>query len=279
MDSAEWDDFGPWIREVRGPDEVPRLFRGAGIEPAGCRLVLKVPRSIDRRNARPEMDLYDHLIAVEEETLAVLGRRDGGYDAVRLPFDHIVAIEDSVCLLDGRLGLHTADGAAVVIPYNGASRAPIQRLAGLLRGSYLPFAPEPLPPAGQPVPYLGGVETGLVTAYHRVLAREPEMRLVSATARRPGLRSSITLSDGREILILHRRDWFGRGGDDYSVVVTVLPRPRISGAEVRPFPRRRGICLVTVQVAAARLRFPVPDGPELDAFLAALSHLGRPPLP
>ncbi|BCJ39731.1 hypothetical protein GCM10010168_78130 [Actinoplanes ianthinogenes] len=275
MDSAEWDGFGPWVREVCRPDEVPPLFRGAGIEPEDCRLVLKVPRSLDRRNARPDMDLYDHLIAVEEETLAVLSRRDGGYDAVRLPFDHVVAIEDSVCLLDGRLGLHTADGGMLVIPYNGASRAPMQRLAGMLRGSYLPFGPEPLPPGAAAGPYLGGVETGLVNAYRRIVAREPELRLVTATARRPGLRSSITLSDGREVLVIHRRDWFGTSGDDYSVVVTVVPRPRIAGTEVRAQPRRRGVCLVSVQVAGARLRFPVPDGPELDAFLAALSHRGR----
>jgi hypothetical protein len=280
MSSAELDGFGPWIRVVRTADEMPRLFRTAGIQPEDCRLVLKLPRSIERRSATAQMDLYDHVVAVGEELLTVLSRQDFGYDTIRVPFDQIVAIEDSVCLLDGRLTLHVGGGVSVVIPYNGSSRGPILDLTGLLRRNYLPFAPEPSPDGGRTTPYLGGVDPGLINAYHRIVAREPGMRLVSAVGRRRlhrsrpvRLQGSIVLTDGREVLLIHRRDWFSGGGGDYSVVMTVLPLLRVRTAEVRPHPRYPGICLVTVWVEHNCLRFPVPDGPELDAFLAILGCL------
>ncbi|BCY10842.1 hypothetical protein [Actinoplanes sp. L3-i22] len=288
MSSKEFDAFGPWIVPVRTVDEVPRLFRAAELEPAAFRLVLKVPRNIERRDANPAMDLYDVLIAVGDELLTVLTRTASGYATVRLPFDRIVAIEDSVRMLDGRYTLHTLDGPPIAIRYNGSSRPLVLELTRLLRESYLPFGVVPGPDVARPEPYLGPSDIALVKAYREVVAQEPGMWVVHAAARRvvsPAagpfspivqrlrpmtMHASIVVGDDREIQVLHRRDWFTPAGDDHSLARTILARPRITAAAVEDHPRYRGIGVVTMRVGASVLAVPVPDGPELDAFLGAM---------
>ncbi|KUL40069.1 hypothetical protein [Actinoplanes awajinensis] len=284
ISSPEFETFGPWIHRVRAAADLPRLYRDSGIEPAACRLVLKVPRNIDRRHATPDMHLYDQLVAVEPETLTVLTRHGDGYGTVRLPLDRIVAIEHSTRMLDGRLILHTAESGPVVITYNGASQELVEDLVLVLRETYLPFGPAPVVARSHPEAYLGVPDGALVTAYRRTVAREPGMRLYSAVYRRPvmpvlvrqrlwpaTLHASIVLADDRELQVIHRRDWFSRGGDDHSLALTVLPRLRIIGYELEPHHRYRGVSTVTLHAAGATLlAFPMPDGPEVAAFLTAL---------
>ena len=79
---SEYDAFGPWIDEVFAPEDVPRLFRNHALDFDAARLVLKVPRDIVRRDATPDMDLYDYLLndepaSVQAEISAALGRVAG----------------------------------------------------------------------------------------------------------------------------------------------------------------------------------------------------------
>ncbi|BDZ60782.1 hypothetical protein GCM10025873_05730 [Demequina sediminis] len=72
---SEYDRFGPWIDRVETEADVPRLFRPHGVDLAAARLVLKVPRNVARRDASPDMDLYDHLLVLGRDSLTVLSRR------------------------------------------------------------------------------------------------------------------------------------------------------------------------------------------------------------
>ncbi|WP_448629439.1 hypothetical protein [Cellulomonas soli] len=76
--TTEYDRFGPWIDQVRTPQDVPRLYRDHAIDLDSARLVLKVPRNITRRDATPDMDLYDHLLVLDATRLTVLSRRTTG---------------------------------------------------------------------------------------------------------------------------------------------------------------------------------------------------------
>ncbi|WP_129338258.1 hypothetical protein [Cellulomonas endophytica] len=146
-DVEEYDRFGPWVDEVRTAAQVPRLFRDHGLDPAAARLVLKVPRGIARRDAHVGMDLYDHLLAVDDERLTVLSRHDGtpvrrrgapgpgGYTVQVLPLDEVVATGDVVSLLDGTLSVHATGGRTVVVRYNGAARAAVTRLVDEVRAA------------------------------------------------------------------------------------------------------------------------------------------------
>jgi hypothetical protein len=285
--TREFDRFGPWIDEVRTVEDLPRLFRGAGLDPAAYRLVLKIPRDVERRDATADMHLYDYLLAVDEESFVVLARRDHTYDAVRLPLDRIAAIRDSVHLLDGRLDVFTIDGGVVSVGYNGAGDGRILDLIRLLRRGYLPEGPAG---GADPYPYpprldLGRQEAGLVTDFERIMTREPRMRLLTVGGRQvvtpisPAERlyrrvqpltllASITVTDDRELQVIHHRSAFSRGGDDLSLAHTVLPHARISGIHATRHQRYLGVHVVTVQAGAARFDFPSLAGPATDALLA-----------
>ncbi|WP_052720588.1 hypothetical protein [Actinoplanes rectilineatus] len=282
--TPEFDRFGPWIDEVHDAGDLPRLYQGA-LDPAAYRLVLKVPRDIERRNAHPGMHLYDYVLAVDPEHLTVLRRRDDAYDTIRVPLDGIAAIADSVRLLNGRLLVHTVDGQTVAVAYNGSANAPIRDLVRLLRSHYLPADVTGSTGVEQPAGEvrLGREDTGLVTDYRRLTAEEPAMRLVNASPRRVAvplaplerlyrlvwpttLHASIVAADDREIQILHRRDWFTGGGDDLSTARTVLPRARITDIRLGPHPRYRDVHLLIVDAGATRLEFPLASGPLTEAI-------------
>jgi len=146
--TSEYDRFGPWIDEVRVEDDVPRLYRDHPIDLGAARLVLKVPRNITRRDATPDMDLYDHLLVLGAGQLTVLSRRvaprerrgpvPSGYDARTVAIDEVVAIRDVVSMLDGRLTILTRDGQELSLGYNGSGRRSIAQLVDALRGDVRP---------------------------------------------------------------------------------------------------------------------------------------------
>lgn len=143
---SEYDRFGPWIDEITTPDEVPPLYRDFPLDLEATRLVLKVPRDIARRDANPQMDLYDHVLILEASTLTVLSRRipervrraaavERGYSIVRIALADVVAVRDAVELLAARFTLVVRDGTQFTIAYNGAANAAIARLVEALRES------------------------------------------------------------------------------------------------------------------------------------------------
>lgn len=156
--TTEYDRFGPWIDDVRTPEDVPPLFRTYPLDLAGADLVLKVPRNIARRDATPDMDLYDHLLVLADDRLAVLSRRgvtdhsgrtgatvpgpDGrGYDVRVLPLAQVVAVRDVVDLLAGSLTVVARDGSAISVAYNGSARENVRRLVDALRDGATRAAP------------------------------------------------------------------------------------------------------------------------------------------
>ncbi|MCB2412789.1 hypothetical protein LGT39_08015 [Demequina sp. TTPB684] len=131
--TTEFDRFGPWIDEVTHPDDLPRLYRGHPIDFAAERLVLKVPRNISRRNATADMDLYDHLVILGRERLTVLSRRAGDYDTVTMNLTDVVAMRNTVNLLNGRLAVASSTGESITVPYNGSAAPMVDTLVSALR--------------------------------------------------------------------------------------------------------------------------------------------------
>ncbi len=142
---SEYDRFGPWIDTVQSADDLPRLYRDHPIDFATARLVLKVPRNIARRNATADMDLYDRLLILDATTLTVLTRRVPsakrgaaalfvrGFDAVTIALADVVAIRDTITLLDGQLVVATRHGEVIAVPYNGSASATVAGLVASLR--------------------------------------------------------------------------------------------------------------------------------------------------
>jgi hypothetical protein len=287
--TTEFDAFGPWTDVVRSREDVPRLYRPAGIDPALHRLVLKVPRDIERRNATPDMHLYDFLIAVDGDGLTILRRPDepgDHYDTVHVPADQITALENSISLLDGRLILHTFAGPTT-ISYNATDPLPIRNLVNLLRQLYLPAAGPAQPEATPASPDLGPKDLNLISAGEQLLRAEPGMRLITATRRDPALpaalgwtgrlvhllrpmtlHAAIVFASPSEIELLHRRERLARGNHTaHSVARTILPRRRITDVHVQPCEKYRQVNDLTIILGRTALSFPVAAGAMTDALL------------
>ena len=166
---SEYDRFGPWIDEVKEEADLPRLYRSHPIDFGAERLVLKVPRNITRRNATPDMDLYDHVIIMGQDVLTVLSRRPAGpsregssaarpdsgrgFGVVTIKYGDVVAIRNALNLLDGRLTVSTVEGTPVKIPYNGSAGDVVASLVAMLRES---ACIKPASPVGKALLAAGG---------------------------------------------------------------------------------------------------------------------------
>ena len=221
MRSAEYDAFGPWIVPVVTPDLVPPLYRDHPLDLERAVLVLKVPRNITRRDATPDMDLYDHLVVVEEDRLELLSRAPGGYDVQTIQHSQVAAIDYGADLLDGWLTLFTTEirraptgggvgdarapgEPALTMRYNAASEEIVESLVTTLRRlalgapasvKVLGTTPGRTAPAPGPAPEpsagallglldLGDLDIGLVTTQHAIARAEPGLRVLGLHGRR-----------------------------------------------------------------------------------------------
>ncbi len=148
---SEYDRFGPWIDEVTTLEDVPPLYRDHPLDLERARLVLKVPRNIERINATPDMDLYDHLLILDEVGLTALNRRltkgtrrapvARGYDVTTVPYSQVVAVLDTVELLYARLNIFTQAGLALSVRYSGSTREHVTRLVSAIRDASAVYPP------------------------------------------------------------------------------------------------------------------------------------------
>lgn len=129
--SKEYDAFGPWIYEIDGEHEIPRLFRGCCDEAEKYLLLFKVPRNVERRKASPDMDLYEYLIGATDTQLHIFRKAGKRVAAESVDFKDIVAIKDVHALLKGELILYTR-GEPVVIGYNTVSEDVILKLINII---------------------------------------------------------------------------------------------------------------------------------------------------
>lgn len=301
MRTAEFDAFGPWVMQVVSPEGLPRLYQGHPIDFDTARMILKVPRDIPRRDANPEMHLYDHLLVAGESALTVLTRREDEYDAVELPYARIAAVHTSVVILDGLLQLHDVegtapDGVALAVRYNGVSDDVVGELARILRAQALATAaPRALVrPQGEPLHLglddLGRQDVALVTTT-RELATTEGLMVWSAHRRLgvqrrgnalavafaglvfpPTVHAAIIGTTSGEVHLVHRRPWVTTGRKPvHSVAHTVICAPRTDRVEVVEHPRYAGTQLVRVISGRSVVEMPMPTGaPTAETLLTLL---------
>ena len=135
MSVSEYDAFGPWVYEIDSDHPLPRLFAPAVGDPAAYRMLLKIPRNIERRKATPDMNLYDYVLGADGESVWVWRRQEDGVERTRLAFRDISGIRLYQRLLHGVCTLYGVAGA-VELPYNTVSAAVLWRFAELVRGHF-----------------------------------------------------------------------------------------------------------------------------------------------
>jgi hypothetical protein len=295
--TAEFDLFGPWIDVVETPDQVPPLYRDHPLDLDASRLVLKLPRNIARRDANPDMDLYDHLVVVDDTTFTLLSRRtaaraERGYDTVQVRLDEIVAVRDAVSILDGAITVTTRPAQTVTVPYKGSSRDNVRLLVELLRGAAVTTGPthrgEALLHAGRAaadpkVLDLGRDEQSLVSYVREIGRSHPEletwvgharadvrrrssgpMALVHAVVRAfspATLHGAVLAADDRTLEVYGRHGWVLRGrAPVMSSSRLIVPLGLLDSIDIAPDPKYRDSILVTFGLGAARVDIVLPEG-------------------
>ena len=135
MRVSEFDAFGPWVYEVDEEHPLPPLFAPCVERPEQYRMLLKIPREIERRKATPDMDLYDYVIGADEVGVHIWSRRDKQVRAVEIPYGDISGVRLYQRLLQGFLTIYGPAGESVM-PYNTVSAGLLRKFVRLLRGEF-----------------------------------------------------------------------------------------------------------------------------------------------
>ncbi|MEX2444762.1 MAG: hypothetical protein WD492_14245 [Alkalispirochaeta sp.] len=237
----EYDLFGPWVLEIESPDDVPETFVSDAPVTEETELAFKVPRRIERRNARPGDDLYDFLVTLDAQGVAVYRRTSNGVQPETVPYGRIVAVKTLYDLLHGELTLIT-DQETIGIPFNTVSEDVIHRavevIRGHIRGESLAVPLATVDPEEMVYLYRGlvhreqayeAVEPVAYQSPQKIEKREPTVvdRLLDIV-KRPTLRAMLVLVSGHELIVYRGEPpvaRFGRGHYGYSR--TIVPRPFI----------------------------------------------------
>lgn len=297
MDAAqrEYDRFGPWAVQISEEDPPPPLFAEYLTRAERPLLAVKIPRHVERRNARPGMDLYDYLVALYEDDLVILQRDGHQVRADGCHYQDVQHVRVSRSLLRGNIHLGLP-GRPYDLPYNTVSDDLMLRLVDVVRQRYA-REPSALPSW----PELQLDESVLSFYFERLLAAERRrgrgMRLLAAQGTVPvasremsalrrllfrvvdkRLLEGMHFCDGRELMTLTRGKAFAyRWEVEYGIETTWLPVRNISAVELRADPSNAAISL-TLRTAAGDCSFAFADTNDtLAPYEAWLEGLpGRP---
>lgn len=133
---SEYDAFGPWIYKVTEKNPMPSLFLPYYKEKQNHLMLIKIPRDIERRKAKPDMDLYDYVIGMYENYGYILKRKDKEIEEIRFYYDEVESIENHRSLLLGKLTINLKSNT-LIIPYNAVSIEIIFELVKIIRDRYI----------------------------------------------------------------------------------------------------------------------------------------------
>ncbi|MBU8914135.1 MAG: hypothetical protein KOO61_08945 [Spirochaetales bacterium] len=292
MGNQEYDRFGPWAIEISELDPAPPLFQPYLTSEETPLLSVKVPRKIERRNARPGMHLYDYVVTLYQEELNILERVSDDVRSVTCPYRDIQCILHGEDLLSGRLRLILKE-EAFELPYSTVSSALIERMVELVRQRYADQ--ERVLTIGQDLDmseevqsfYYNGLLTKLKSksAETRVLAFQGETPigkyessafrslLFGAIGKR--LLESVYLSDGRELCIMDQgRTYRYRGFPVYARNTHYMPISKITGISWDADEKNPVIMNLTVENPGGRFSFAfVSDNRSIASFARILAEI------
>lgn len=151
-DLREYDAFGPWIYEIKDECDTPKRFRSACRRHYGARFLLKVPRNVERRNARPGMDLYEAVLAVRDDGVSVMRLAGESVATEDHAWRDVAALESYRDLLYSRWRLLLRNGGEFSLEYSTVSAGLMTKVTDFVRAQWArrrdaPRALEPDPGA------------------------------------------------------------------------------------------------------------------------------------
>ena len=288
----EYDRFGPWVLAISDDDPPPALFLSHPRRTEAALLTIKIPRRIERRKARPGMNLYDYVVSLYEHDMVIHERVGHDVRTTVFRYADVQHLRVDQNLLRGSLHL-AMDGIAFELPYNTVSNALMDRVIGIIRGRYVPpgsshrpvarleLGPDTLsfyferllhaeqaggtgmqPLAIQPETAVGSLETSL-----------PRRVFEGLVSRR--LLETMHLSDGRELKIVGRGTTLAyRWQSVYGRSVAYLPTANLTAARWSAGVADAGLLGLELQTRGGSARYAFSaDNPTVGTLRAYLEAL------
>lgn len=142
-DRKEYDAFGPWLTEVKSAADMPPRFRTFYPDHEDARFLLKIPRSADRRQLRPGMDLYEAVFAVDDTGLFLVRLEDGSVTRTQVAWDDVAAIGSYGDRLQGIWTAYLKDATRLDLEFNKVSSELMDRVTDFARERIAPDPAEP----------------------------------------------------------------------------------------------------------------------------------------
>lgn len=281
----EYDLFGPWVFEIEQKEDIPETFASHVVLTDETELAFKIPRRIERRNARPGDDLYDFLVTLDGAAATVYRRTSAGVESESVSYARMIAVETLHDLLHGELVL-ISDVDTIRVPFNTVSEDVIGQAVEILRG-HLRGESRSVPTAAVDLEEMIYLYRGLVHREQSYEPAEPVAYQASRTVeklepsvldrlldvvKRPTLRAMLVLVSAHELIIYRGAPpvtRFGRGNYGYSR--TIVPRSRIEQVGSAPEQVYADCTQLRIAVGGSELTFLV--GPDFDTDqLASALH-------
>lgn len=293
MKASEYDRFGPWAVEISEDDPPPPLFLPYLTRAETPLLSVKIPRDIERRDANPDMHLYDYMVTLYAEDLVILQRVGERVREHIFLYHDIQYLRYDEDLLKGNLHLGLP-GNAFDLPFSTVSSELMQRMVAQIRDLYCENVARVALPEKP-----GRVMEGLSHYFSGLLARgqthEPQFGLLAAQVNQPvaahesgtlsrvfygvagkTLLESLHLSDGRELTIISRgQDFKYKWQTIYAKAFTYVPLTNIRDVRWEDDARHPAVSWMIIETPAEALSFALmgdnPFRPTYDRFLTAVA--------
>ena len=285
MRISEYDAFGPWVYDVDGEHPLPPLFVPFVDMSKSWRMLLKIPRDIERRRATPDMDLYDFVVGADDAGVQIWSRREKAVESTRIAYRDITGIRLYQRLLHGVCTLYSA-GGPVILTYNTVSADVMRRFGDLVRAEYGGGVSAAAGLRGDPDLRERDLDIWLYNQMRDLRDRGVCFTLDAYQPcwsdtrtdrhlpwkRKEEVAGTLYLHNEREVLLLRSGKPEKKGEQTYSAEFTAIPWSALGGVLLESSQLHEGALLASFRLPGAELRTEVhPENRGAVCFLESLA--------
>ena len=285
MRISEYDAFGPWVYDVDGEHPLPPLFVPFVDMSKSWRMLLKIPRDIERRRATPDMDLYDFVVGADDAGVQIWSRREKAVESTRIAYRDITGIRLYQRLLHGVCTLYSA-GGPVILTYNTVSADVMRRFGDLVRAEYGGGVSAAAGLRGDPDLRERDLDIWLYNQMRDLRDRGVCFTLDAYQPcwsdtrtdrhlpwkRKEEFAGTLYLHNEREVLLLRSGKPEKKGEQTYSAEFTAIPWSALGGVLLESSQLHEGALLASFRLPGAELRTEVhPENRGTVCFLESLA--------
>ena len=285
MRISEYDAFGPWVYDVDGEHPLPPLFVPFVDMSKSWRMLLKIPRDIERRRATPDMDLYDFVVGADDAGVQIWSRREKAVESTRIAYRDITGIRLYQRLLHGVCTLYSA-GGPVILTYNTVSADVMRRFGDLVRAEYGGGVSAAAGLRGDPDLRERDLDIWLYNQMRDLRDRGVCFTLDAYQPcwsdtrtdrhlpwkRKEEFAGTLYLHNEREVLLLRSGKPEKKGEQTYSAEFTAIPWSALGGVLLESSQLHKGALLASFRLPGAELRTEVhPENRGAVCFLKSLA--------